>query len=138
MKKVFRANSEEETKNIARNIARNIKKPLVIALKGELGSGKSFFARCIIQELLEKNINVSSPTFNLLQVYELNENISIYHYDLYRLKDRSEIFELGIDDAMNNISIIEWPEIIEDILPQDKIKVTIHIINQNTRDILVT
>jgi tRNA threonylcarbamoyladenosine biosynthesis protein TsaE len=104
----------------ANDISKSLKPGGVIALRGDLGSGKTFLAKHIISTLLSYDTSVTSPTFQLLQIYQAS-GYDIYHYDLYRLKNKNEIFELGIEDAMNgkNICIIEWPEIIFDMLPKE-------------------
>ena len=85
-----------------------------IFLFGELGSGKTTFTRSLINQIQEKNkvakTEVPSPTFNLLYEYEI-KSLKVMHYDLYRLKTKKEIEQLGIfEDSKNIISIIEWPE----------------------------
>ena len=112
--------SLEQTIALAKSISKALKPGDVIALQGDLGAGKTFLTKHIISTLLGKDTHVTSPTFQLLQIYQAN-GYDIYHYDLYRLKNRDEIFELGIEDAMNgrNICIIEWPEIVFDMLPKE-------------------
>jgi tRNA threonylcarbamoyladenosine biosynthesis protein TsaE len=101
-------------------VAKQISAGAIVLLYGDLGTGKTFLSSEIINLLQKRNIIVTSPTFQLLNIYDA-ENYNIYHYDLYRLKHLEEIYELGIEDALNgqNITIIEWPEIIEPILPND-------------------
>jgi tRNA threonylcarbamoyladenosine biosynthesis protein TsaE len=112
--------SPSQTIALAHEIYKTLKPGSIIALKGDLGSGKTFLTKHIISSLLDVETQVTSPTFQLLQIYQADD-YEIYHYDLYRLNNRNEAFELGIEDAMNgrNICIIEWPEIIFDILPQE-------------------
>ena len=112
--------SFEESIAFARGVANKVQPGSVIALKGDLGSGKTFLAKHFISGLMGREIQVTSPTFQLLQIYQAID-YDIFHYDLYRLKNMNEIFELGIEDALNgkNICIIEWPEIIWDILPKE-------------------
>ena len=124
---------ESTSKIFAHNLAKTLKKSDIIAFTGDLGSGKTFLCREIIQYFCGININVSSPTFNLLQTYKA-PNFTIYHFDLYRLKSQNEIYELGIEDAFqNDICLIEWPQIIETIIPQPIIKVNLEIIENNIR-----
>jgi tRNA threonylcarbamoyladenosine biosynthesis protein TsaE len=114
-------NSEEDTKQLARAVAEIIKlnQPFLLCLYGDFGVGKTFISREIIHSLIGEDEIVTSPTFNLLNIYT-NNDLSIYHYDLHRLKKLQEIYELDIEQALeNHITLIEWPEIIEDILPKD-------------------
>lgn len=115
-------------------IAKQISKGAIILLYGDLGVGKTFLSSEIINLLMQRNIIVTSPTFQLLNIYDA-EKYNIYHYDLYRLKHLEEIYELGIEDALNgeNIAIIEWPEIIESILPNDVWRVKISFNNNMER-----
>jgi tRNA threonylcarbamoyladenosine biosynthesis protein TsaE len=120
--------TKKETIKLAEEIADIVKKPIIVALKGCLGVGKTFFAGCLINELLKRGglpmTNVVSPTFNLVKIYDAN-NFLIYHYDLYRLKKQEEIYELDIEEALENVAIIEWPEIIENVLPKGTIIIEI-------------
>lgn len=118
--------TEQDTMDFAKNLARTLKKQDIVALCGDLGTGKTLVARTIIRHFCGDNTVVTSPTFNILQTYEAPE-FTIYHYDLYRLKVFNEIYELGFDDAFNNLCIIEWPEIVEPILPKPYIKIELQI-----------
>ena len=129
-------NNEEESKKLAQKVASNIKSGDVIIFEGGLGSGKSFFCREIIKRLCGSNTKVTSPTFNLLQTYE-SENFTIYHYDLYRVEHISELYELGFEDALSgNVTLVEWPELAQSLLPDNLIFIKIRIIDETTRRIL--
>ena len=129
--------NEDDSINLAIQISNNIKPDDVLTFSGDLGSGKTFLCRQIIKQLCGQATNVTSPTFNLLQIYDW-KNCSIYHYDLYRLKDISEIYELGIEEAFtSNVCLIEWPELIDTILPNDTIIFNIEIIDYNKRRVFV-
>lgn len=80
-----------------------------IALYGNLGAGKTTFARGLIQSLLEPSTEVPSPTFTLLQTYDA-PNFQIFHFDLYRLKSPEEIWELGWEEIGSGVTLCEWPE----------------------------
>jgi tRNA threonylcarbamoyladenosine biosynthesis protein TsaE len=106
-------NNLQDTEEFARQIAANLVDYRLLLLKGDLGSGKTTFCSYLINHLLGKNENVTSPTFNILKTYE-NSSLNIFHYDLYRMKNFEEIYEIGLLENLDNgISIIEWPEIIE-------------------------
>jgi len=129
--------NEEDSTHLAIQIANNIKPGDVLTFSGDLGAGKTFFCRQIIKQLCGSKTNVTSPTFNLLQIYDWND-CSIYHYDLYRLQDISEIYELGIEEAFtSNVCLIEWPELIDNILPNDTIVINIEIVDDNKRRVFV-
>lgn len=109
------------TNGLALRIAEHLSIGDVILLQGDLGSGKTTFARHLIQHVLLTPEDVTSPTFTLVHTYT-NAPFPIWHFDLYRLKSAHEAYELGIEDALNDaVSIIEWPEIIEHILPQERL-----------------
>ena len=96
----------------------------VIALKGELGAGKTTFARAFIRARGGDEI-VPSPTFTLVQVYDLSGG-AIWHFDLYRLRQAGEAWELGIEDAFRDgISLIEWPERLGPLLPARRLEVAL-------------
>lgn len=108
--------TEQDTKKFAIEIAYTLKQGDILLLHGNLGIGKTFFTRHLIQELTRSTQDIPSPTFNILQTYQSNL-CEISHYDFYRINDTEELFELDIDNALNNhITIIEWPEILEEYI----------------------
>jgi tRNA threonylcarbamoyladenosine biosynthesis protein TsaE len=133
----FISNSEQESINFAKEFATKLKPGNILTFSGDLGSGKTFLCRQIIKELCGQNTSVISPTFNLLQTYEL-PHFTIYHFDLYRLRDINEIYELGIEEAFTgNLCLIEWPEIIRPILPKDVLNIEIEIASEQCRRIFI-
>jgi tRNA threonylcarbamoyladenosine biosynthesis protein TsaE len=114
---------EAATATLARHIASLARAGDVIALHGDLGTGKTFFARAFIGES-----EVPSPTFTLVQTYAREDGPSIWHFDLYRLKQASEAIELDIEDAFaEGISLIEWPERLGTLLPAERLDVALTI-----------
>ena len=96
----------------------------VIALAGALGSGKTTFARAFIRALGGTE-EIPSPTFNLVQVYDL-PGVSVWHFDLYRLAAPRDGIELGLDEALaDGISLIEWPEHLGELLPDDRLDIAL-------------
>ncbi len=126
-------NNEQDSISFAQTIAKNLKSNEIITFSGDLGCGKTFICREIIKYFCGSNTNISSPTFNLLQIYKTSK-FTIYHFDLYRLNYLEEIYELGIEEALQgNICLIEWPEIIEEILPLPITKIHLQILEDNKR-----
>ena len=109
--------SEKYTKKLAEDFSNNLKGGEIIFFYGEMGVGKTTFIRYLINQF-QKNKNlklteVTSPTFNLLNEYQVNDLV-IKHYDLFRLKDKSEIKNLDIfENQKNCITLIEWPQLVD-------------------------
>ncbi len=115
------------THELAARLARLAKTGDVIALSGDLGAGKTEFARAFIRTLTEPDEDVPSPTFTLVQTYEGEQN-TICHFDLYRLEHPEDIFELGIEDALAEaISLIEWPERMGTYIPRNRLVVRLTV-----------
>jgi tRNA threonylcarbamoyladenosine biosynthesis protein TsaE len=113
---------EEATAALAARIAALARPGDVIALNGELGTGKTTFARAFIHARGGGEA-VPSPTFTLVQVYEIGD-VPIWHFDAYRLRDPDEAWELGIEDAFRDgISLIEWPERLGKLLPDRRLQI---------------
>jgi len=122
--KIYMLDTLKDMHDFAREFAKTLHAPQTVALHGDLGMGKSEIARVIIKTLRGEDTVVPSPTFTLVQNYD-----GISHFDLYRIGDKSELEEIGLQYAIDNdITLIEWPEIALDRLPKN----TIHIfITQN-------
>lgn len=111
----FISNSIEDTYKIAFEFSKNLKKGDILALKGDLGVGKTAFTSGIVKGVGGTDC-VSSPTFTIVNEY-LKGNIPVYHFDLYRLNDEDDLYDIGIDEYLygNGICIFEWPEIVENL-----------------------
>lgn len=116
--------SPEETFDTGIEIAKHLRTGSVIALYGDLGSGKTQLVKGICKGL-GVGQTVNSPTFIIVNEYTSIGFPKIYHFDLYRMKTQDEILQMGFDEYLSNgnIILIEWPEHVEDILPPDTIKV---------------
>ncbi len=111
------SDSPGETCAIARRLAPVLRPGDTVLLTGDIGAGKTHFARCIIQSLLACPEDVPSPTYTLVQTYA-GRSGEIWHVDLYRLTDTSEVFELGLMDAFSDaICLVEWPDRLGDLAP---------------------
>jgi len=115
---------EAATAALAARIAALAEPRDIIALKGDLGSGKTSFARAFIRAR-GSDEEVPSPTFTLVQVYELHPT-AIWHFDLYRLQRTEDAWELGIEEAFGAaISLIEWPERLGPLLPERRLEIAL-------------
>ncbi|NGX34443.1 MAG: tRNA threonylcarbamoyladenosine biosynthesis protein TsaE [Candidatus Anoxychlamydiales bacterium] len=133
------SNSTKETIQFAKDLSKHLKKGSIVAFLGDLGSGKTTFIKGIVKALSEtKNINVTSPTFVYLNIYGVK--IPIYHFDLYRIKDKDHFYEMGFEEyfSSSGICLIEWSENILDILPKDTIFIKMTHITEQTREIEIT
>ena len=131
-------NSEKETIEFGKKIAENLRVGDVIVLTGDLGSGKTKLTEGILTYFGLQN-EISSPTFTIVNEYQ-TENFPIYHFDVYRLADSDEFLSIGGDEYFEKgVSIIEWGEIIEDVLPQKYTKITFSRDeeNENKRIIMI-
>lgn len=123
--KVIETNDTEETYRVAERLAGRLHPGTVIALTGELGTGKTVMAKGIAAGLGIKE-HVSSPTFNIVRQYD-DGRMPLYHFDVYRISDISEMDETGYEDCFygRGVTVIEWADMISDILPEDTIRITI-------------
>ncbi|MBE7055821.1 MAG: tRNA (adenosine(37)-N6)-threonylcarbamoyltransferase complex ATPase subunit type 1 TsaE [Ruminococcaceae bacterium] len=141
MKKyVFTTESENETMNLGRKVGAFLKPGDVIAMTGDLGAGKTHFTMGVA-ETLGITEYVSSPTFTIVNEYTKGK-MPLYHMDAYRLGDPDELMEIGFEEYLSGggVIIIEWADIVEDVLPPDTIWVEIQrmdMVGLNTRNIIL-
>ena len=122
---------------LATQMASQAKVGDVFGLKGTLGAGKSFFTSCFVNALMDKKIDVLSPTFNLLYSYQTNKGL-VHHFDLYRLKSADDLENIGFFECLKDgICLIEWPEIAEQFLPKNYTKINIEIKNEEEREVRI-
>ncbi|MFA6676815.1 MAG: tRNA (adenosine(37)-N6)-threonylcarbamoyltransferase complex ATPase subunit type 1 TsaE [Bacteroidales bacterium] len=106
----------------------------VIAFYGEMGAGKTTFITAICERLGVQDL-VNSPTFTIVNEYLAKNNRPIYHFDFYRVEDLREVIDMGFEEYIysEGLCLIEWPEKIEELIPEETLKVKINIIDDNTR-----
>lgn len=122
---IYEVNSIEETKKIGLKIGNHLKSGNIICLTGDLGTGKTHITKGIA-EGLDIHEPITSPTFNIVNEYH-SGRLTLYHFDVYRVNDPDEIYAIGFDDYIfsDGVSIIEWANYIEEILPKDYIHIFI-------------
>jgi len=132
----IRIKNLNETKILAQKFSKFLFIPFFICLSGDIGTGKTTFARFLINQFSKKKIKVLSPTFPIVQVYDL-KTINIWHYDLYRIEKKNEFFDLDFDIAIDNCVIVEWPDIFLDYFPKDRIEIIFQDKKNNIRDVRI-
>ncbi len=147
MKQEYLSYSVSQTKNLAKRLARKIlkislrKKAIIIALEGELGSGKTTFLQGFAQGLGIKN-KILSPTFVIMKKFQVPSSKFqwFYHIDCYRIKKPKEILDLGFKKNitnLQNIVAVEWADKIQEILPKDTMILKFYFISRNKRKIVI-
>ncbi len=122
---IFSSDSPDMTCALASNLSKLLKPGDVVLLSGNVGAGKTHFARCVIQASLIQHEDVPSPTYTLVQTYQAQTG-EIWHSDLYRLSDLSEIEELGLLQAFSDaICLVEWPDRLGECAPPSALYVTL-------------
>jgi tRNA threonylcarbamoyladenosine biosynthesis protein TsaE len=121
---------EAATAGLGASIAGLLRPGEAVCLSGPLGAGKSTLARALVRALTAPDEDVPSPTFTLVQFYE-GPRLRVAHFDLYRLSNPDEAYEIGLDEALDDgAAVIEWPERLQGRLPQDRLDVEIALQNQ--------
>ncbi len=126
----------EHIREAAREFIENIGEARVFAFYGKMGAGKTTFVKAICEELGVDDV-ITSPTFAIVNEYTAAEGDSIFHFDFYRIKRLEEVYDMGYEDYFYSgaLCFIEWPELIEDILPDDAVRVSIAEQEDNTRKV---
>lgn len=117
--------NENETRDFAYELAKVLRKGSILALIGDLGTGKTALTK-YIAEALGSNELITSPTFTIVQEHK-DGKLPIYHFDVYRINDTEEMFEIGYEEYFygDGICIVEWADIIEDLIPEEAIIINI-------------
>lgn len=131
------SNSDMDTIELAQNIESEKFPNMVICLEGDLGSGKTLFAKAFAKSMGIVD-NITSPTFNIIKEYDGEEGYKLFHMDVYRLSESKE--DMGIEEyfTKKGITIIEWADLISDILPKNRLDIKIKIVGENRRVFLIT
>ena len=129
-------NSPSETKSFAADLAKKLQPGSVLALYGDLGSGKTCFVQGLAEAFEVEEI-VNSPTYTIINEY--HGRLRLNHVDLYRLKSEADVLPLGLDELLegNGITLIEWPERISSLLPESTIHVYFDFVDLNRRRIRI-
>ena len=129
----FISNSPAETGAIARRVASSLVAGSVLALKGELGSGKTLFTQGLVAGL-ESNAAVASPTFTIVHEYQ-GGRLPVYHFDFFRLETRESAVQLGLEDYFfsDGVSVIEWADRFRDLIPKQAHWVSFELKSEHQR-----
>ena len=122
----IRITSLDNIRGAAKAFLAGMRTSKVVAFYGKMGAGKTTFIKAICEELGVEDV-ITSPTFALVNEYTAGNGAPVYHFDFYRIKRLDEVYDMGYEDYFygGNLCLLEWPELIEDILPDDAMRVSI-------------
>lgn len=128
--------SVDKVQEAARQFVCQMGDAKVFAFYGKMGAGKTTFIKAICQELGVEDV-ITSPTFALVNEYTAGDGSPIFHFDFYRVKKLEEVYDMGYEDYFYSgaLCLMEWPELVEELLPQDAVAVTIHANADGSRSI---
>ena len=129
--------TSESLQQAARTFVDNMSGNRIFAFYGSMGAGKTTFIKAICEQMGVEDV-VTSPTFAIVNEYTDSHNNPIYHFDFYRIEKLEEVYDMGYEDYFfsGNVCFLEWPELIEGILPNDTVRVTISEEADGTRTIV--
>ena len=132
--KEIKLNNLEDIRQVARTFLSEIGESKLIAFYGHMGAGKTTFVKALCEELGVEDV-VNSPTFAIVNEYTDREGESVFHFDFYRIKSLDEAFGIGFDNYMESgcYCFMEWPEKVEEILPEETLRVEISEVEDGTR-----
>ena len=122
----------------AKEFLQNMGDGKVFAFYGKMGAGKTTFVKAICEELGVEDV-ITSPTFALVNEYTAGDGSPVYHFDFYRIKKLDEVYDMGYEDYFysGSLCFIEWPELIEDLLPKDTVNVQIKALEDGSREVIL-
>ena len=128
--------SIDNIREAARQFVSSMGEASVFAFYGSMGAGKTTFIKAVCEELGVEDV-ITSPTFALVNEYTSGNGDPIYHFDFYRIKKLDEVYDMGYEDYFysDSLCFLEWPELIEEILPDDAVKVTITEMGDGSREV---
>ncbi len=120
----------------AKEFLANMGNGKVFAFYGKMGAGKTTFIKAVCESLGVNDV-ITSPTFAIVNEYTAADNIPVYHFDFYRIKKIDEVYDMGYEDYFysGRLCFLEWPELIEDLLPEDAVKVSITMQEDGSRTV---
>ena len=129
---------EEDIKQAAKQFVETMGENTVFAFYGKMGAGKTTFIKAVCEELGVAD-TVTSPTFAIVNEYEAAGGRPIYHFDFYRIKKVSEAYDMGCEEYFysGHPCFIEWPELIEEVLPEETVNVTIEALSNGERQLVL-
>ena len=132
----IKIDSLENIHEAAREFIENMGESNVFAFYGKMGAGKTTFIKAICEEQGVEDV-ITSQTFAIVNEYSDIDGDPIYHFDFYRIKKLEEVYDMGYEDYFDSgyLCLLEWPELIEELLPEDAVKVTITELEDGTREI---
>lgn len=136
--------SKKDINTFISKLSKEISAPYCICLIGELGVGKTYFSKQLIKKLCGNKVNVTSPTFSILNIYNQpnkhnSKTTEVWHLDLYRIENEDEVLELGLQEALqNNIVIIEWANRLNKLYPKNAVTINLSFDDNNTRLLKLT
>ena len=132
----IKIDSLENIHEAAREFIENMGESNVFDFYGKMGAGKTTFIKAICEEQGVEDV-ITSPTFAIVNEYSDIDGDPIYHFDFYRIKKLEEVYDMGYEDYFDSgyLCLLEWPELIEELLPEDAVKVTITELEDGTREI---